>query len=209
LDEGFRIHYISTDARRQVIPVVYYTDDKSKTVEYVSTDIRISKQELEKGEKRTRDCIDCHNRPTHAFELPKNGVDLRISQGLINPELPYIHKKAVKTLKTDYPNREAARRQIVEGIEDYYRTTYPEVYNGKRALVEQSADNVAKIYLRNVFPDMSMSWGAHPNNLGHNDSPGCFRCHDGSHMSADRQAISNDCTACHNLLAGGKSQNTC
>jgi hypothetical protein len=201
LDEGSRIHYISTDARRQVIPVVYYTDDKGKTVEYVSTDIKVSKQELEKGEKRTMDCIDCHNRPTHAFELPENAVDLRMSRGLINPELPYIHKKAVEMLKADYPNREAAGRQIVEGIEDYYRTTYPEVYNGKRALVEQSADNVAKIYLRNVFPDMSVSWGAHPNNLGHNDSPGCFRCHDGSHVSADGQAISNDCTACHNLLA--------
>ena len=201
LDEGSRIHYISTDAHRQVIPVVYYTDDKGKTVEYVSTDIKVSKQELEKGEKRTMDCIDCHNRPTHAFELPENGVDLRMSRGLINPELPYIRKKAVEMLKADYPNREAAGRQIVEGIENYYRTTYPEVYNGKRALVEQSADSVAKIYLRNVFPDMSVSWGAHPNNLGHNDSPGCFRCHDGLHVSADGQAISNDCTACHNLLA--------
>jgi hypothetical protein len=81
------------------------------------------------------DCIDCHNRPTHAFELPENGVDLRMSRGLISPELPYIHKKAVEMLKAEYPNRETAGRQIVEGIEDYYRTTYPEVYNGKRALV--------------------------------------------------------------------------
>jgi hypothetical protein len=37
--------------------------------------------------------------------------------------------------------------------------------------------------------------------LGHNDFPGCFRCHDGSHTSADGQTISNDCSACHNLLA--------
>jgi len=46
-----------------------------------------------------------------------------------------------------------------------------------------------------------VNWGVHPNNLGHNDFPGCFRCHDGSHASADGQTISNDCTACHNLLA--------
>jgi len=136
--------------------------------------------------------LDCHNRPTHPFELPENGVDLRMSRGLINPELPYMHKKVVEMLKADYPNREVAGRHIVEGIENHYRTTYPEVYNGKRALVEQSADNVAKIYLRNIFPDMNMSWGVHPNNLGHNDSPGCFRCHDGSHVSADGQTISND-----------------
>jgi hypothetical protein len=84
-----------------------------------------------------------------------------------SPELPYIHKQAVELLKADYSNRETAGRQIVGGIENYYRTPYPEVYNGKRVLVEQSADNVAKIYLRNIFPDMNMTWGVHPNNLGH------------------------------------------
>ena len=201
LDDDSRIHYISTDERRQVIPVVYYTDAKGKTVEYVSTDIKVRKQELEKGEQRTMDCIDCHNRPTHAFELPANAVDLRMSRGLISPELPYIHKKAVELLKADYPDRDIAQKQIVEGIENYYRTSYPGVYTSKRALIEQSAENVAKIYLRNIFPDMKMTWGVHPNNLGHNDFPGCFRCHDGSHTSADGRTISNDCTACHNLVA--------
>ena len=201
LDDGSRIHYISTDERRQVIPVVYYTDDKGKIVEYVSTDIKVNKQELEKGEKRTMDCIDCHNRPTHAFELPANAVDLRMSRGLISPELPYIHKKAVELLKADYLDRDTAQRQIVEGIENYYRTSFPDLYASKRALIEQSAENLARIYLRNIFPDMKMSWGVHPNNLGHNDFPGCFRCHDGSHTSADGQTISNDCTTCHNLLA--------
>jgi nitrate/TMAO reductase-like tetraheme cytochrome c subunit len=201
LDDSSRIQYISTDERRQVIPVVYYTDDKGKTVEYVSTDVKVSKQELENGEKRTMDCIDCHNRPTHAFELPANAVDLRMSRGLISPELPYIHKKAVELLKADYPDRDSAQKQIVEGIETYYRTSYPEVYKVKRTLIDQSAENVAKIYLRNIFPDMKMTWGVHPNNLGHNDFPGCFRCHDGLHTSSDGQTISNDCTACHNLLA--------
>jgi len=201
LDDGSRIHYISTDEHRQVIPVVYYTDEKGKTVEFVSVDIKVSKQELERGEHRAMDCIDCHNRPTHAFELPGNAVDQRMSRGLVSPELPFIRKKAVELLKVNYPDRETARKRIVDGINNYYRTTYPDIYNGKRALVEQSADNVAKIYLRNIFPEMKVNWGVHPNNLGHNDFPGCFRCHDGSHTSADGQTISNDCTACHNLLA--------
>jgi len=201
LDDGSRIHYISTDDRRQVIPVVYYTDDKGKTIEFVSTDIKASKQELEKGEHRAMDCIDCHNRPTHAFELPENAVDLRMSRGLVSPELPYIRKKAVELLKVKYPDRDTAQKQITEGIENFYKTSYPEIYNGKRALVEQSANNVTEIYLRNIFPDMNVGWGVHPNNLGHNDFPGCFRCHDGSHTSADGQTISNDCSACHNLLA--------
>jgi NapC/NirT cytochrome c family, N-terminal region len=201
LDNGSQILYISTDERRQVIPVVYYTEANGTTREYVSTDVKVSKQELEKGEKRVMDCIDCHNRPTHAFELPENAVDLRMSRGLISPELPYIRKKAVELLKANYADRESAQKQIVEGIESYYRSTYPEIYNSKRALVEQSADNIAKIYLRNIFPAMNVTWGVHPNNLGHNDFPGCFRCHDGLHTASDGQTISNDCTSCHNLLA--------
>jgi hypothetical protein len=147
------------------------------------------------------DCIDCHNRPTHAFELPENAVDFRISRGLISPDLPYIRKKAVELLKASYPDRETARRQIVEGIENFYRANYPDVYNGKRTLIDQSAETVARIYLRNIFPDMTMTWGVHPNNLGHSDFPGCFRCHDGSHTTSDGLTISNDCGACHNLLA--------
>jgi len=205
LDQGSRIRYIATDEQRQVIPVVYYTDDKGKTVEYVSTDIKVSKEQLAKSENRVMDCIDCHNRPTHAFELPESAVDLRIYRGLISAELPFIKKKAVELLKADYPDRDTAQKKIVEGVTSYYRASYPDIYNSKRALVEQSANNVAEIYLRNIFPDMKVGWGVHPNNLGHpmGDSgfPGCFRCHDGSHTSADGQTISNDCSACHNLLA--------
>jgi nitrate/TMAO reductase-like tetraheme cytochrome c subunit len=201
LDAGSRIRYIAADEQRQVIPVVYYTDDKGKTVEYVSTDIKMSKEELAKSEKRVMDCIDCHNRPTHAFELPENAMDDRINLGRVSAELPFIKKKGVELLKVDYPDRETAQKKIVDGITSYYRSNYPDIYNTKRALVEQSANNVAEIYMRNIFPDMKVTWGVHPNNLGHNDFPGCFRCHDGSHTSADGQTITNDCSACHNLLA--------
>jgi hypothetical protein len=201
LDEGSRIRYISIDDQRQVIPVVYYTNDQGKTFEYVSSDIQTTKQQLEAGEHRSMDCVDCHNRPTHAFELPENAVNQQMAAGLISPELPFIRKKAVELLKGDYPDRENAQQRITEGVKSYYRANYPGVYGSRRALVEQSAQSVAGIYLRNIFPAMKMTWGVHPNNIGHNDFPGCFRCHDGSHVNADGQAISNDCSACHNLLA--------
>jgi hypothetical protein len=201
LDEGARIRYISIDDQRQVIPVVYYTDDKGKTVEYVSSDTQATKQQLEAGEHRSMDCVDCHNRPTHAFELPENAVNKQMAAGFISPELPFIRKKAVELLKVDYPDRDTARQRIVEGVKSFYRTNYLSFYDSRRALVEQSAENVANIYLRNIFPAMKMTWGVHPNNIGHNDFPGCFRCHDGSHASADGQVISNDCSACHGLLA--------
>jgi NapC/NirT cytochrome c family, N-terminal region len=201
LDAGSRIRYISIDAQRQVIPVVYYTNDQGKTVEFVSTDIQATKAQLDAGEHRSMDCVDCHNQPSHAFELPENAVNKDMAAGLISPELPYIHKKAVEVLKADYPDRETARNRIVEDLNAFYRANYPDVYNSRRSLIEQSAEGVANIYLRNIFPAMKVTWGVHPNNLGHMDFPGCFRCHDGSHVSADGQMITNDCSACHNLLA--------
>jgi len=201
LSEGSRIQYISIDDKRQVIPVVYYTDDSGKQVEYVSSEIKATKQQLDAGEHRSMDCVDCHNRPTHAFDLPENAVNRAMAGGQISTDLPYIRKEALELLKVEYPDRETAKQQITEGVNAFYRTKYPSVYDSRRALVQQAASSVSEIYLRNIFPEMKMTWGVHPSNIGHNDSPGCFRCHDGSHASADGKVIANDCDTCHSVLA--------
>jgi len=204
LADNARIRYISTDVARQVIPVVDYTDDSGKTTEFISTDAKPTQQQLDKGDHRVMDCVDCHNRPTHAFDLPESAVDKQMSLGRISPDLPYIRKKAVEVLKVNYPTRDAAQQSITAGIDQFYQTNYPAIYQAQRTVVEQAGAEVAKIYLRNVFPDMRVTWGTHPNNIGHNDSPGCFRCHDCSHTSADGQTIPNDCSTCHQILAAGE-----
>ena len=204
LADNTRIRYISTDFERQTIPVVYYTDDQGKTTEFISTDAKPTQQQLDKGEHRTMDCVDCHNRPTHEFDLPENAVDKQMSLGRISPALPYIKKKAVEVLKVNYTTRDVAKQSITAEINQFYQTNYAQIYQTQRTAVEQSGQEVANIYLRNIFPDMRVTWGAHSNNLGHNDSPGCFRCHDGSHTSADGQTITNDCTTCHQVLAAGE-----
>jgi NapC/NirT cytochrome c family, N-terminal region len=204
LADGVRIRYISTDAERQTIPVVDYTDDKGKTTEFVSTDAKPTKEQLDKGDHRVMDCVDCHNRPTHTFDLPENAVDKQLSIGRISTVLPYIKKKAVEVLKVNYTTREVAQQSITSEITAFYQTNYPEIDRAKRALVQQASQEVANIYLRNIFPDMHVTWGTHPNNLGHNDSPGCFRCHDGNHTSADGRTITNDCSACHQMLVSGE-----
>jgi hypothetical protein len=204
LADNARIRYISTDFERQTIPVVDYTDDQGKTTEFISTDAKPTQQQLDKGERRTMDCVDCHNRPTHAFDLPENAVDKQMSLGHISPALPYIKKKAVEVLKVNYITRDVAGQSITGEINKFYETNYPQIYQAQRTAVEQSGQEIANIYLRNIFPDMRVTWGVHPNNLGHNDSPGCFRCHDGSHISADGQTITNDCNACHQVIAAGE-----
>ena len=201
IDATERIAYISTDERRQVIPRVSYRDDAGQTVEYDSTDVKVTPAELAKGEHRRMDCVDCHNRPTHAFELPERAVDRRIDLGLVSRDLPFVKKKAVELLKADYPSRSAAAEKIVASLADFYRTQYPEVYRDHRAAVESAAGAVRDAYLRNIFPDMKITWGTHPNNIGHEDFLGCFRCHDGNHVASGGKAIASDCDSCHNILA--------
>ncbi|MGH9795614.1 MAG: NapC/NirT family cytochrome c [Candidatus Acidiferrales bacterium] len=201
LDDVERIRYVATDNRRQVIPRITYVDDSGQAVVYDSTDVQVTPEQLAAGEHRTMDCMDCHNRPTHAFELPERAVDNALSAGRIGPTLPFIKQQAVAALRAEYANRDVAKERIASALSDFYRTSYPDVYKSHRAQVEIAIQNVQQIYLRNVFPGMKVTWGTYPNNIGHEDFLGCFRCHDGLHQSKDGRVITQDCTACHGILA--------
>lgn len=205
LEDVERIAYISTDRRRQVIPQVTYLADDGRQIVYTSSEMKATTAQLKAGEHRSMDCMDCHNRPSHAFQLPERAVDEAMAANRISPELPFSKKKSVELLRTEYPDRESAARRITSSFTDFYRTKYPDTYQTHRALVETSGEAVSQIYLRNVFPNMKITWGTYPNNLGHEDFLGCFRCHDGNHKSADGKLISDDCEACHSLLAQEES----
>lgn len=201
LDERHPISYVATDHGRQVIPRVTSSGSDGATVEYVSTDIQVTADELAAGERRTMDCMDCHNRPSHTFELPERALDEALAAGRISPALPFVKKKAVELLRAEYPDRAAAQAGIDEGLAAFYRTSYPDVFQKDRAQVDAAAAQVAAIHARNVFPGMKVGWGTYPNNIGHEDFAGCFRCHDETHQASDGQAISQSCDACHTILA--------
>jgi hypothetical protein len=197
-----RIHYVSTDDKRQMIPRVTYVDDAGKTVEYVSEDAKPGESG---GERRAMDCMDCHNRPTHAFELPERAVDKALSEGAIAGDLPFVRKKAVELLRAEYPDRDTAARKLAEGLAGFYQREHPKVFAERRADVDGAVSRIQQIYARNVFPNMKVAWGTYPDNIGHEDFPGCFRCHDDKHKSADGRVISQDCDACHAVLASEES----
>jgi len=193
------IEYVSTDGKRQTIPQVIYTDASGKRTIYNATDSKVTPQVLAAGEHRTMDCVDCHNRPTHVFELPERALDEAMTTDHISPRLPFIKKQALAALKADYPDRDAARAQIATKLDTFYRTGYQQVYAQQRKQIENAIAAVQEIYAHNIFPAMKVTWGTYLNNIGHMDSPGCFRCHDGSHTSADGRTIPNDCNTCHEL----------
>jgi len=198
IDTSERISYVATDERRQNITKVTYRDDQGNLVEYFGG-------EAKEGEKarpeRKMDCVDCHNRPTHAFESPEWAIDHRITKGMISRELPFIKKKAVELLKVPYRTQAEGAAAIAKGVVEYYQSAYPAIYKDKKALVDAAATAVQDAYTRNVYPEMKLTWGTHPNQIGHQDG-GCFRCHDGSHSTKDgKKTIAADCDSCHTILA--------
>lgn len=201
LDPGARMVYTSTDRPRQVIPRVTYTAPDGTVTVYNSTSAKVTAADLARGETRTMDCVDCHTRATHTFEMPERAVDEAMAQGQISPALPFIKREAVAALRRNYPDRDTAVREIAAALDGFYRSKYPLVETNNPAGVSNATNALKTIYLNNVFPDMKVTWGTYPDNLGHMDSPGCFRCHDGDHVSADKRSIPNDCGTCHDLLA--------
>jgi hypothetical protein len=195
------MEYIATDSTHQTIPWVSKTNDDGSTTEFVSTD----QKGPVTGTKRVMDCIDCHNRAAHSFTTPEEALNHDMAQGSPSASLPFVHKVGLELLKATYASQEEARAKIVSGLENYYQSQYPAVWSNQRAQIDQAAKTLATIYDNNVFPFMKVTWGTHPNNIGHNDYPGCFRCHDGNHNTKAGASISNDCSLCHNLLVSGEA----
>jgi len=140
--------------------------------------------------------MDCHNRPAHRFQTPNDAVNLAMSLGRIDRTLPYIKTNALYALTLTYTNETQALQSIATILSDRYPG---------EARIKPIISVVQDIYQRNFFPEMDASWENYPDNIGHMEWPGCFRCHDGEHVSTDgRKSIAaNDCNSCHTILAQG------
>jgi formate-dependent nitrite reductase cytochrome c552 subunit len=192
-----KIEYIATDTTHQAIPWVAKMNSDRSVTEYLSSDAK----GVPPGTKRQMDCVDCHNRAAHSFDSPEAAINKAMAKGAPNADLPFIHKQGLALVKANYASQEEATEKITSGLEGFYRAQYPQIWNQKRADVDRAAKTLAVIYSRNVFPFMKVAWGTHPDNIGHNTYPGCFRCHDGNHNAKAGKTINNDCSVCHNLIA--------
>jgi nitrate/TMAO reductase-like tetraheme cytochrome c subunit len=192
-----RIEYIATDTTNQTILWVAKENSDGSVTEYQSSDAKGAVS----GQRRLMDCIDCHNRAAHSFDTPEDALNKAMAAGSVDPSLPFVRKQGLVLVKETYTSQAEAESKITAGLENFYRTQYPAVWSQQRGQIDQTAKALAAIHGVNVFPSMNVSWGTHPNNIGHNAYPGCFRCHDGSHNTKDGKSINNDCSICHNLLA--------
>jgi nitrate/TMAO reductase-like tetraheme cytochrome c subunit len=192
------IEYISTDPTRTTIPWVQRTNPDGSLTTYAASALNGAQPQ---GERRVMDCIDCHNRAAHTFVTAGEAINRAMADGAISPALPFIHKEGLALLNGPYTSEDEARVEIPQQLEAFYRSQHPEVLTEKAAQVKEAEQELYLLYSENVFPFMKVTWGTHPNHIGHQDYPGCFRCHDGDHVAKDGTSITQDCAACHNLLA--------
>lgn len=201
-----RIDYIATDHERQQISWVRYTNLDSGEVKVFRDKGQPSAiGTLPRGEMRTMDCIDCHNRPSHLYRSPAQFINAAMTAGRIPAALPEIKKLAVQLASISYPSANAAQEGIRSGVTQFYRLSYPELFARQRALVEKCVTGVQEEFAHNIFPFMKVSWKAYPDNIGHLYFIGCFRCHNGSHVSDTGETIRRDCVLCHDIGIQGIS----
>jgi nitrate/TMAO reductase-like tetraheme cytochrome c subunit len=199
MNVGNKVQYIATDEARQKIPYVRSINAQGAVTEYRKKGFT---NVVDEALVRTMDCMDCHNRPAHKYQTPNSAVNLAMSLGRIDRALPFIKSNAVYALTLNYTNETQAVQRIATILSNAYPADkFPLVQASMRA----SIDAVQKIYKDNFFPEMKASWKVYPDNIGHKDWPGCFRCHDGEHKNFDGTKLikANDCNSCHTILAQG------
>ena len=184
------IEFTATDKERQQIPYVRMTDRQGVVREYLAAGA--TPASIAAGTRHRMDCTDCHNRPSHAIAATaERAVNEAIAEGSIPATLPFVHREAVKVLKASYASADAAAAEVARAL----RAFYP----APQADVDRAVQSVQSIYRRSVFPEMNVRFGTYPNNIGHVDTPGCFRCHDDNHKTTDGRTIRQDCETCHTI----------
>jgi nitrate/TMAO reductase-like tetraheme cytochrome c subunit len=192
------VYYLATDTEEQNIPYVKVLEDDGSITEYTELDSGIDPSQINPAELKEMDCITCHNRITHLVPTPEEAVDELMSRNLISPDIPEIHLKAIEVYSASYPSTEYAMNGIA-GLTNYYQAYYPDFYAQGKDKVDAAIAALQQAYKDSVYPEQKSDWTSHPTNVGHQNSPGCFRCHDGKHMDAQNQAIRLECNLCHSI----------
>ncbi|MCF7797026.1 MAG: NapC/NirT family cytochrome c [Lentisphaeria bacterium] len=157
-------------------------------------------------EERVLDCIDCHNRATHIYELPDKAIDRRINEGLLPRGLPFLKREALAALTKSYPDKETGLASIERYLMGFYRKYDRQLAGTRLNEIDSAITVVQEIYRRNIHPRMNVNWGAYPNHIGHETDLGCFRCHNMDMVDEAGKNVVNDCTTCHSILAYEKDE---
>ncbi len=208
INPSVKIEYISTDSTSQEIPWVRYTNvETGLSRVYNDEDNPIDPDVMGDYEVKTMDCIDCHNRPSHVYKPPAFFINEAITAGTIPRELPEIKSIALELCDDEYSTEEEAQDAIEDKINSYYKDNYSELVEEKPELITDAVMGIQDAFSKNIFPEMKVRWDAYPNNIGHLEYKGCFRCHTDTHVAETGDIIPKDCNLCHTINAQGNPKN--
>jgi hypothetical protein len=200
---GHKVYFKSTDPQLLQIPwIKVIRSDGSESI-YRDNQSNLLEEALNKLPVNFMDCMDCHNRPSHVFYPPETAVDEAMAGGNISSKLPWIKKIALDALAKKYDDGQDVREAISQSIETYYGEKYPDVLKKQKTQIDQAIRTISVIYDRNVFPTMKVNWTTYPNNIGHRNWPGCFRCHNDHHTNEAGKVLTSSCPVCHTVPQRG------
>jgi hypothetical protein len=190
------------DSKAQKIPWVQVKGADGKMKTWFDATAGVSRQDAEKLARRRVECADCHNAAGHPFANPADMVDEAIQEGKIDRSLPAIKARALAII-------DQAKPDVVHGSADERAAQIdkliaaaapkgemkPEVKTAEAAFAKE----MRRILVGTSFAAKGIDWKMFPDNLGHKNFPGCFRCHDGKHLDEKGEAIRLQCTLCHGL----------
>lgn len=199
VDPNVNIRYRSDPKREKIHEVELKTPEGTR----LYTSEEPAPADLD-SEWRTMDCIDCHNRPTHVYQYPKEAMDQALELGELDRSLPFIKREGLRVIQLPFESNEAAKAGIKKALFEFYEKEYPDLVKSEGKKLDAAAEALYVLYARNVFPQMNIQWGTYPNFAY--EHVGCFRCHDKKHATESGEKISKSCEGCHTMLASEEEE---
>ena len=191
------VYYLAGDEHEQTIPYVRVINDDGSFTEYTDATTLLDPKTIDPKKLEKMDCITCHNRITHMILPPDTTIDQLMMRNVIDADIPEIHLKATQVL-TRYATIADGLAAIAK-LKDYYQTVHTDYFKLNTAKIEAAVAAIQDAYKNSFFPEQKEDWQTHASNIGHKDSPGCFRCHDGKHLDEKQQSIRLECNLCHSI----------
>ncbi len=198
VSKDVQVSYLAADDKRTKIARIKVRRPDGSEDEFVKSDTEV--EEGFEPEWRVMDCIDCHNRPTHIYEMPEDVVDFGLLSKKINPEIPGIREDSLRVITMEYATREEAKTRMVEELMSLQKQRDEKLAAQYASDIRRAAEYLVEKYLGNVWPEQKVFWGTYKGHLGHqwaDEGYGCWRCHDEEHVNSAGEAISQDCALCH------------
>ena len=210
-----KVEFIAEDEAGRKIDWIGVENPDGTSEEFISQNlVEISEQaglraaELRaSGDVRRMSCYDCHNRVGHEFLTPRRALDDAIAADELSRDLPFIKQRGLEVIRAKYDTLDHAYRAIRE-LQKAYHRDYPNLFLAVPEAVTRAPQTLAEVYQRTANPEMQAFSESYPSYLGHTDSVGCFRCHDGGHFKVQDGRLSDEpipsgCSLCHTFPSVG------